>query len=240
MNPDDVLADVETDKATVDFTFQDEGYLAKVLVAEGASDIPVGQVKRFEINNSSSLQLLLIAKMMLLSLLILLLMISWVKELLLKQFKLKLVKDHHLLHHQDHQVLVIFHYPITIQATSTGGRIFASPLAKKVASEKGVDLSHITGSGPNGRILRQDVEEQGHKAQQAQQQATVARTEQKEEKKEEKKAAPKPQVVQASNPYVDEPVSNMRDVIARRLLESKTTIPHYYLESEITMDKITK
>jgi pyruvate dehydrogenase E2 component (dihydrolipoamide acetyltransferase) len=110
-------------------------------------------------------------------------------------------------------------------------------LAKKVANEKGVDLSQISGSGPNGRILRNDVEEQGQKVQQ---QKTEVKTEQKEEKKEDKKAAPKPQVVQATNPYVDEPVTNIRDVIARRLLESKTTIPHYYLESEISMDKISK
>ena len=122
-------------------------------------------------------------------------------------------------------------------STGSGERVFASPLAKKIAAEKGIDLSQIRGSGPEGRILKHDVEEQ---AASLSQRVETQQAQPTTEKKPEKKVEKEPKFVEAPNPYIDIPVSNMRDVIAKRLLESKTTIPHYYLTSEIVMDKIIK
>ncbi|QMU28538.1 pyruvate dehydrogenase complex dihydrolipoamide acetyltransferase [Adhaeribacter radiodurans] len=116
-------------------------------------------------------------------------------------------------------------------AANTGGRIFASPLAKKIAEEKGIDLAQVKGSGDNGRIVVKDVESFTPAAAPA---APAAAT----------TAAPapaaKPQPVAASAPsqdYEEVPVSQMRKVIAKRLSESLFTAPHFYLTMEIDMDK---
>ncbi len=112
-------------------------------------------------------------------------------------------------------------------ASQDGGRIFASPLAKKIAEEKGISLSNIKGSGDNGRIVKRDVENY----QPSQIAAPVA-------EKTAEFAAP---VAPISLPVGEESVeevknSTMRKVIAKRLGESKFTAPHYYLTIEVDMD----
>jgi pyruvate dehydrogenase E2 component (dihydrolipoamide acetyltransferase) len=106
------------------------------------------------------------------------------------------------------------------------GRIFASPLVRKVAGERGIDLAAIAGTGPNGRIVRRDLE-----------QFLAARPERVEP---EPVQAPAP--VQASTPVVvgDKlvPHSPMRRAIARRLTESKATIPHFYMITECVVDEL--
>lgn len=119
-----------------------------------------------------------------------------------------------------------------------GKRIFASPLAKKIAEEKGYQLSQIKGSGENGRIVKKDVENftptstkaqpsQDHKEQPAQADEQAP------------KAAEKP--VETYTPAGEEAFeevknSQMRKTIAKRLLESKNSAPHYYLNIEVDMD----
>jgi len=112
----------------------------------------------------------------------------------------------------------------TTEIAPSNGRIFASPLAKKLAKEKGLDLSTITGSGEHGRIIRRDVE-------QAQVVAAPAVS-----AKAQPEATP---VVAASGVENKESVKNsqMRKVIAKRLSESKFTAPHYYLTVEVEMDE---
>lgn len=111
-------------------------------------------------------------------------------------------------------------------------RIFASPLAKKVAQEKGVNLSQVKGSGENGRIVKKDVENYT-----PQQTAAAA---QPQKAAEQTTAAAAPQVkpfVPAGEVYAEEVKnSQMRKTIARRLAESKFTAPHYYLTIEVAMD----
>ncbi|MTI30073.1 pyruvate dehydrogenase complex dihydrolipoamide acetyltransferase [Xanthovirga aplysinae] len=102
--------------------------------------------------------------------------------------------------------------------TKTDGRIFASPLAKKLAAEKGYDLSKIKGSGENGRIVKRDVETYVPVAE-----APVATT-----------AAAVPVGVES---FEEVKVSQMRKVIAKRLGESKFSAPHFYVTMEINMDK---
>lgn len=107
-----------------------------------------------------------------------------------------------------------------------GDRIFASPIAKKIALERGIPLAKVKGSGPEGRILREDVEKYQPSAAAA--------------------AAPSgptagfPTPAAPSPDYTDIPVSNMRRVIGQRLQSSKQDVPHYYLTADINMDKVLK
>ena len=111
-------------------------------------------------------------------------------------------------------------------AAPSGGRIFASPLAKRIAAEKGIDLSRLKGSGPNGRIVKADVE-------QAKPTAAPA-------------AAPAPKVAPAPSAQpvfvapgdTRVPHTSIRKVIARRMLESKQTVPHFYLTVDLEIDAL--
>ncbi len=107
-----------------------------------------------------------------------------------------------------------------------GERIKASPLARKIANERGLDLSLIRGTGPGGRIVRDDVET----AAQTQPAGSTQRTRSKDSTTGSATSAPMPMGTPEAKQI---PVSNMRKAIARRLVESKTTIPHFYLEIEV-------
>ncbi len=98
----------------------------------------------------------------------------------------------------------------TVKTTNTSGRVFASPLAKKLAEEKGVDLASIPGTGGNGRIVKKDVEGFTPSASSAN--------------------------LGVSESYRDENISQMRKTIARRLSESKFSAPHFYLNIDVDMD----
>ncbi len=112
--------------------------------------------------------------------------------------------------------------------TPSGGRIFASPLAKRIAAEKGLDLSRIKGSGPNGRIVKADVESAKPGAAPAAAPAAAPR------------AAPalgaQPVFVAPGDTRV--PHTSIRKVIARRMLESKQTVPHFYLTVDLEIDAL--
>jgi pyruvate dehydrogenase E2 component (dihydrolipoamide acetyltransferase) len=111
---------------------------------------------------------------------------------------------------QDHQVV-------------NEGRIFASPLAKKLAAEKGIELRFVKGSGDNGRITKTDIENYKPSAQQQ----NLSSTEQ---------SAIRPSVTTGQESFEEVPVSQMRKTIAKRLAESKFTAPHFYLTMSIDMD----
>ncbi len=118
--------------------------------------------------------------------------------------------------------------PANGQSSSTSdGRVKASPLAKKIAREKGFDISQIEGSGEGGRIVKRDVEN-----------FTPSQATPKQEKASAEQAAPVtlPPVV-GEERYDEKPVSQMRKTIARRLSESKFSAPHFYLTMEINMDR---
>ena len=105
-----------------------------------------------------------------------------------------------------------------VLATTTGSRIKASPLAKKIAAEKGIDLATIHGSGPSGRIVKADVEN-------AQPGAAAPATAQA--------TSPKPIEAAATLEALEIPVSNMRKSIGKALVASKTQAPHFYLQIEV-------
>ena len=113
-------------------------------------------------------------------------------------------------------------------AATSGQRIFASPLAKRIAADKGIELASLNGSGPNGRIVKADVENAKPVAP-----APAAAP----------KAAPRP-VAPAGQPVITAPGDQriphtaVRKVIARRMLESKQTVPHFYLTVEFEIDAL--
>jgi pyruvate dehydrogenase E2 component (dihydrolipoamide acetyltransferase) len=116
-------------------------------------------------------------------------------------------------------------------AAASGDRVFASPLARRMAAQAGLDISKIAGSGPNGRIVKADVD-----AALSRGPAPVAA------------AAPAPLVaatrpvapVAITAPHTAVPNSSMRKVIARRLAESKATIPHFYVSTDVEIDALLK
>lgn len=106
--------------------------------------------------------------------------------------------------------------PVQSSVAESNGHIFASPLAKKMAAEKGIDLANVIGTGENGRIIKRDIEHYVPYVPAF--------------------GGGKPAHVGVET-FTDEPVSQMRKTIAKRLAESKFTAPHFYLTIELDMDK---
>ena len=110
--------------------------------------------------------------------------------------------------------------PVAPAAASNDGRLKASPLARKIAEEKGIDLSHINGTGENGRIVKRDLDSANIASAPAMSQTSAA--------------------VFGEESFTEVNVSQMRKTIAGRLAESKFNAPHFYLTVEINMDKATE
>ena len=122
-------------------------------------------------------------------------------------------------------------------AASHGDRVFASPLARRMAQQAGLDLAGISGSGPQGRIVKADVEAAMNRPKPA---AAAAPAAVQAPAATPAPAAPKPAPVAISAPHTAVPNSTMRKVIARRLSESKATIPHFYVAMDIELDALLK
>jgi len=208
----DVLVEIETDKAQMDFECQEEGFLAKILMPAGSKDVDVNHPIAVLVENKDDVD----------------------------KFASYVIDDVSSTPSSSEPAASVPETKVNSESTavrtsttansSPNGRIFASPIAKKIAGERGVELSGIQGTGPNGRIVKADVE--GFQAR-APVVADAAPT----------VAAPKVAVSVApiaGSEYEDIPLTNMRKVIASRLQESKSTIPHYYLTVEIVMDKVLK
>ena len=115
-----------------------------------------------------------------------------------------------------------------------GDRIIASPLAKRIAEQQGIDLASLTGSGPNGRIVKADVE--------AAEAGSAAPAKPRDDATAEMAAPRKPSKTPAESeygaPYEEEKLSSVRKIIARRLTESKQQVPHYYLAVDVRLDAL--
>jgi pyruvate dehydrogenase E2 component (dihydrolipoamide acetyltransferase) len=121
--------------------------------------------------------------------------------------------------------------------TADGGRVKASPLAKKMAEDKGFDIAQIQGSGENGRIVRRDVENYKPAAKApAQEQPAAAQKDTAQKGSAQPTTVKLPEVV-GEERYQEVNISQMRKTIARRLAESKYSAPHFYLTMEIDMEK---
>nr|XP_060643716.1 dihydrolipoyllysine-residue acetyltransferase component of pyruvate dehydrogenase complex, mitochondrial [Anolis sagrei ordinatus] len=206
----DLLAEIETDKATIGFEVQEEGYLAKILVAEGTRDVPLGTPLCIIVERESDIAAF-----------------ADYRDAGVAEIKPPAPPP-------PSPTAGAVASPLSPpQPASKGpvhkGRVVASPLAKKLASEKGIDLSQVKGTGPDGRITKKDIDSF------VPSKVAPARA-----------AEPPPMAAPAATPaaaappgvFTDIPISNIRKVIAQRLMQSKQTIPHYYLSIDVDMGDI--
>jgi pyruvate dehydrogenase E2 component (dihydrolipoamide acetyltransferase) len=207
----DLLAEIETDKATMEFEAIDDGTVARILIPEGAENVKVGTViavmaEDGEDTASVSAPAASAAK----------------AEAPAKAETAAPAEA------------APRHDPIPQKAESEAGdRIKASPLARRLAEQKGLDLSSIQGSGPGGRIVKADVD--------AGKAAASAAPAAKAPAPAAPVQAPAPSGGQDFGiPHEAVKLSGMRKTIARRLTESKQTVPHIYLTVDIRLDKLLK
>ncbi|MBV2195175.1 MAG: 2-oxo acid dehydrogenase subunit E2, partial [Flavobacterium sp.] len=194
----DILAEIETDKATMEFESFNAGTLLYIGVQEGDS-APVDTI--LAILGPAGTDV----------------------SGIVANYKVGAVAEAP----KTEEVKEVAQEVVVVEQT-TSGRVFASPLAKKIAQEKGINLSQVKGSGENGRIVKSDVENFSPSAVATPAQAVVEATN--------AVAAVKP-FVPAGEVFQEEiKNSQMRKTIARRLSESKFTAPHYYLTIELDMD----
>ena len=215
----DLIAEIETDKATMEMEAVDEGTLGKILVPAGTEKVSVNQPIAMLLleGEKTSAATPPASKPPALT-----------PAAPSKQPELKL---------ESAPAPKVESKPAPVPAPapvvrptgeSADDRIFASPLAKRIATDAGIDLAAVKGSGPKGRIVKADVE-----------QAAASGSARKS-------TTPAKAPVQVSaisdfgQPYTEVPNSGMRKMIAKRLLEAKTTIPHFYLTIDCVIDDLLK
>ena len=206
----DVIAEIETDKATMEVEAVDEGVLAKILVGEGSEGVAVNSV-------------------------IALLLEEGEDEGALESYRAApaapaAASPAAADAPEPPADAAAASAPPPVPATAApaaggdGGRIKASPLARRMARQADIDLAQISGSGPHGRIVKADIEAVLGRAPAAVAAPAAAQ------------AAPAPAAARA--PAAETPHTNMRRVIARRLTEAKRDIPHFYLSLDCEVDAL--
>lgn len=190
--PGDVIAEIETDKATMEVEAVDSGVLGKILVAEGTDGVPVNQLIALLLEEGEDASSLAGYK---------------AAAAPAAAAPVAATKEEAA--------------PVA-QTVTSGSKVFASPLAKRIAASEGVDLSALQGTGPHGRIIKADVLE-------AKTAAPAKAT---------GKAVATAAVGRDATEYTKIPNNQMRKVIAKRLTESKQTVPHFYLNVECELDKL--
>ena len=209
----DLLAEIETDKATMEFEAVDEGIIGKLLVAEGTEAVKVNTAIAVLLEDGESADDI-------------------------SSSPAAAPKAEPAAAETPTAAPAAATPAPAAPASASGDRIFASPLARRIAAQKGVDLASLKGSGPHGRIVKTDVES-------AQPGAAAAPT-----------ASAAPAAATAAAPtgpsasavaamyegreYTEMPLDGMRKTIAARLTEAKQTIPHFYLRRDIQLDALMK
>ena len=206
----EILAEIETDKATMEFESFYSGTLLHIGIQEGESS-PVDAILAVIGPEGTDVDAVLNAKPS-----------SGKKQTTTSEEKKEETKQEET--KQDSSA----------KPVSDGQRIFVSPLAKKMAADKGIDLSTVSGSGDNGRIVKKDIENFTPAAK------TQKAPEQKQTESSSKSTAPSMGMAPINLPVGEEGTeevknSQMRKVIAKRLAESKFSAPHYYLTIEVDM-----
>ncbi len=191
VKPGEIIAEIETDKATMEVESIDEGVIGKIFVKEGAENVKVGQLIAILLEEGETIADIKIDEI---------------------DANAKIIDCEPIINTPKATTIISDIKP------SASEKIFASPLAKRIASERNIDLVTIDGSGPHGRIVKRDLE-------------NVSAITNK----------PADSILASfrnNELYTVLPNSNMRKVIAKRLLESKQTIPHFYLSIECNLDKL--
>ena len=212
VNAGDVIAEIETDKATMEVEAVEEGKVGKIVVQEGTEGVAVNALIALLLEDGEAAGALEGA----------------VDTALASAPPAAAVPV----------APVAAPAPAALQevapalaAASSGGRIFASPLARRMAQQAGLNLTDVRGSGPNGRIVKRDIESalaSGAPAASAVEPLAapaMAAT-----------SAPMPEGLEP--PFDFEPANSMRKVIAQRLTESKQTVPHFYLTVDCEIDTL--
>ncbi len=229
----DLLAEIETDKATMEFEAVDEGVIGKILIAEGTEGVKVNSPIAVLLAEGESA--------------------DDIGSASAETSGKDSAKDT-----SNPEVAIPAEAPATVAAAATvpaptsapaapsdgdGKRIFASPLARRIAADKGLDLSQINGSGPKGRIIKADVENATATA------APTAKTEAAAAKSAPASPATGPATgmnaetvlkMYEGRDFEEISLNGMRKTIAARLTEAKQTIPHFYLRREIELDALLK
>jgi pyruvate dehydrogenase E2 component (dihydrolipoamide acetyltransferase) len=229
----EVIAEIETDKATMEVEAADDGTLGKIVVAEGSEGVPVNTVIGLLLEDGEDASAL-------------------------QSFKADAPTKVDAAPTPAEKKSPT-EAPVSVQAApapadapsasrpaaragngADSGRVFASPLAKRMAAQAGLDLAALQGSGPRGRIVKADIERALKEGLPA---AAPAAAEARPPL--EAPAAPQPVAPPPAAPvappaaaYTEIPLTNMRKVIARRLTESKQTVPHFYLSVDCALDAL--
>jgi len=218
----DILAEIETDKATMEFEAVDEGTIARILVPEGTDEVKVGTVIALiaeEGEDASSVKAPAAAA---------------APEPAAKAAPAPGTAEPKAAPTPAPAPASASAPPPAPAANAdVGGRTKASPLARRLAEAQGLDLAGLSGSGPGGRIVKADVEAAAGKAPAAKAAEALAA-------KPAPAPAAAPQPVETEIPHEAVKLSNMRKTIARRLTEAKQTIPHIYLTVDIQLDALLK
>ncbi|MBB5686129.1 pyruvate dehydrogenase complex dihydrolipoamide acetyltransferase [Sphingobium boeckii] len=215
----DLLAEIETDKATMEFEAVDEGVISKIMIAEGTDGVKVGTVIALITGEDEDAAAPASAA-------------KAEAPVAKAEPPAPAAKE-----------AAPAPKPAPAPVAQTGDRVKVSPLARRIADAKGVALSDVAGSGPGGRIVKADVEGAKPGAAKAQAPAVAA------------SPAPSAPVASAASapatapsapvgpndaPYETIKLSNMRKTIAKRLTESKQTVPHFYLTLDCNLEKLLK
>ncbi|WP_373055627.1 pyruvate dehydrogenase complex dihydrolipoamide acetyltransferase [Zunongwangia sp. H14] len=204
----DILAEIETDKATMEFESFYEGTLLKIGIQEGEtakvdSLLAIIGPAGTDVSGISA-------------------------EGSAKKSSAKKEQKEDKAEEQQKEIAATEEKSATTSEAKDKSRIFASPLAKKMAEDKGIDLNSVEGSGENGRIVKKDIESYKPSEKPATQTQTAG--------SEEKRASVQPYVPAGEESFEEIKNSQMRKTIAKRLAESKFKAPHYYLTIEVDMD----
>ncbi len=219
----DVIAEIETDKATMEVEAVDEGVLGKILVADGTSGVQVNAPIAILVEEGES-----------------------VPSAAAAATAQPAAAAAETADSAPKPPAAVASAPAMRNGHDAGSRVFASPLARRMAQQAGLSLEGIRGTGPNGRIVKADIAAAGSSAPAAAQpppDAVPAAA----------KAAPAPMAVPGSAPpapaprpvviagaHTLVPHTNMRKVIARRLSESKQFVPHFYVTADMEIDALLK
>ncbi|MEP3345257.1 MAG: pyruvate dehydrogenase complex dihydrolipoamide acetyltransferase [Litoreibacter sp.] len=215
VNSGDVMAEIETDKATMEFEAVDEGVIGKILVAEGSEGVAVNTAIAVLLEDGESADDIGTAS------------------------PAPAAAAPAAASEAAAPVAAAAAPAPAAPAKASGDRVFASPLARRIAANKGLDLTTLKGSGPKGRIVKADVENATAAPKAAAAPAAAA-------------AAPAGAAM-ASGPTTDQvrkmyegrefeeqPLDGMRKTIAARLTEAKQSVPHFYLRRDIQLDALLK
>ena len=201
----DIMAEIETDKATMEFEAVDEGIIGKIIIPEGTSGVKVNEIIAILLEDGEDASSIEIQEDIKLK-------NNTNDEVNVTNTEIKEIKAD------------------VIKSNSSADRVFATPLARRIAKSKDLDLNSISGSGPYGRIVKADVEVSISLPSKD----TVTTTMAKSASSETVKSLYKERV------FIEIELDGMRKVIANRLTEAKQTIPHFYLRKSVNLDKLLK